>query len=145
MDAFNTDFDGFESPGINPIVENQSLNDTGWYDNELENIGLSDFDLDDIERDDSENGDADILSLPNLGLMREFMIASESFTRLRQNLKHLIFPPRQHILKDLVGIETQRLVSLCLAKEVLPFCKPNEWRLISIESILLQTWPLVPT
>jgi hypothetical protein len=144
MGPFNTDFDGFESPGINPIVENQSLNDIGWHDNELDNIGRGDFDLDDVERDDSEDGDADILSLPNLGLMREFMITSESFAKLRQNLKHLIFPPRQHILKDLVGIETQKLVSLCLAEEALPFCKPNESRLISIESILPQMWPLVP-
>ena len=58
------------------------------------------------------------------------MITSESFAKLCQNLKHLIFPPRQHVLKDLVGIETQKLVSLVLAEEALPFYKPNEWRLI---------------
>jgi hypothetical protein len=142
--TFNIDFDNFEIPGINPTVVNQSLDDIGWYDNELDNIGLCDFDPDDIERDDSENGDADILTLPNLGLVKEFMITSESFGKLRENFRDFIFPPRQHILKDLDGIETQKLVNLCSAEEALPFCGPNTWKLISIESILPQMWPLVP-
>lgn len=124
MSAFNTNFHSFKSPAIIQGVDNQSTNSTGWYDNELDNIGQCDFDLDDIERDDSEDGDADIPSLPNLGLVREFMIASESFVKLRQNLKNLIFPPKQHILKGLVGTETPQLVSSYLAEESVPSASP---------------------
>lgn len=98
IDIFNADSNDFGSPGVNSTVGNQSLDDIRLDDNELDTTGLDDFDLDDIERDDSEHSEADLLSLPNLGLVKEFMITSEAFGKLRQNLRDFVFPPRQHIL-----------------------------------------------
>jgi len=96
--------------------------------NVLGNTRLDDFEFDDTERDDSEHGKADILSIPNLGWVKEFMITSEPFHKLRDNLRDFVFPSRQHILKDLVGRGTQRLVNLCSVEEVLLFCDLNTWK-----------------
>lgn len=117
MGTVNKDSGNIQNLDIYPRAENQSLDDIEWYENELENIGLDGFDLDDIERDDSENDDADIPSIPNLGLAKEFMITSESFGKLRKNLKDFVFPPRQHLLEDLVGIETQELANLPFVRQ----------------------------
>jgi hypothetical protein len=81
---FNIDSDNFESPSINLTMGNQRL-DIRWWDNELGSISLGDFNINKIERDNNKNSDADILNFPNLGLIKEFMITSESlanYTRI---------------------------------------------------------------
>jgi hypothetical protein len=141
MRILNDDFTNFESPIINSTMKDQNSDDIGPYeiglgdiglddivrvDNELDdNLGLDGNDLDDIEWDDSEQGEADKLSLPNLGLVKEFMITSEAFGKLRENLSGFVFPPGHHVLKDLAGTETKKLVRLSSAEESTTFVKPE--------------------
>jgi hypothetical protein len=81
-------------------------------DDVLDDIEIDEIELDDIELDDIELDGADSLNFHDFGRVKEFMVTSEAFGKLRDNLTAFVFPPDQLLLKGLLETDTEKLTNL---------------------------------